>query len=230
MDIDMKAQHLKLMDEEKKYYLLIQKVFGVLAPFYDLVTIPISRVRDKVVVLTSAAKGSRILDVATGTGQQAFAFGQRGYEVVGIDLSEAMLRVAKRKNKYGNVRFEVADATNLTFKNSSFDVSCVSFALHDMPLNVIRKTLREIVRVTRPNGKIVIVDYGLPKNRFGRFLVYRFVRLYEGQYYIKFIRYDLEDLVTTSGTNIEERISALLGAARIITGVKGDHGPQLRKF
>ena len=208
------------MDEEKEYYSLIQRVFGILAPFYDFVTIPISSVRGRVVSLINPITGSQVLDIATGTGQQAFAFGKKDCDVIGIDLSQAMLRVARRKNTFRNVRFEVADATNLIFENDSFDVACVSFALHDMPLNVIRKTLREMVRVTRPNGKIVIIDYGLPKRWIGRFLVYRFVRFWEGQYYVKYIRYNLEELVTKSGIDIKERLPALLGAARIITGVK----------
>lgn len=59
---------------------------------------------------TNARYGAKILDVATGTGKQAFAFAKKGYDVIGIDLSEEMLKVADKKNKYENVRFEVADA------------------------------------------------------------------------------------------------------------------------
>lgn len=95
--------------------------------------------RDRVVSLTNAQEGAKILDVATGTGKQAFAFAEKGYETVGIDLSNAMLNVAKKKSKFKNARFEVADATNLPFEDNSFDVSCVSFALHDMPLSIRKK-------------------------------------------------------------------------------------------
>lgn len=127
------------MVEETEYYSLVKRVFNVLAPFYDFVVLPISRVRDQVVSFTQAKDGPRILDVATGTGKQAFAFAKKGYEIVGIDLAEAMLEVAAKKNKYGSARFEVADATNLPFEENSFDVSCVSFALHDMPLTIREK-------------------------------------------------------------------------------------------
>ena len=61
-------------DEEKQYYLLVEKVFNVLAPFYDLVTKPLAGLRDTVVDFTDAGSVSRILDVATGTGEQALAF------------------------------------------------------------------------------------------------------------------------------------------------------------
>src|SRR4030067_3683959 len=161
------------MDEEKEYYSLIKKVFDLLAPFYDIVTLPFSRVRNKVVNFIDAKNGSKILDVATGTGKQAFAFAKKGHEVIGIDLSEAMLKVAHKKNKYGNVKFEVADATDLRFEDNSFDVSCMSFALHDMPLAIREKGLKEMVRVTKTKGVIVIVDYALPKeNSMSRFLIY----------------------------------------------------------
>src|SRR3990170_8246133 len=165
------------MDEEREYYTLIKKVFDILAPFYDIVTMPFSRIRDKVVNFTDAKNGSKILDMATGTGKQAFAFAKKGYDVIGIDLSEAMLKVANKKNRYGNVKFQVGDATNLLFEDESFDISCMSFALHDMPLTIREKALKEMVRVTKRKGTVVIVDYALPKNKIGRFLIYHFVNL-----------------------------------------------------
>jgi len=151
-----------MIDEEKEYYSLIKKIFALWAPFYDAFVMPISRLRDKVVDFTNARNSSKILDVATGTGKQAFGFAKKGCDVVGIDLSEAMLKVANKKNKYGNVKFEVGDATNLPFEDNGFDVSCVSFGLHDMPLTIREKALKEMARVTKTKGTIVIVDYSLP--------------------------------------------------------------------
>src|SRR3972149_3063131 len=101
----MKNQNRRIMDEKEEYYSLVKKVFKILAPFYNIVTMPISRIRDKVVDYTNAKNGSRILDVGTGTGKQAFAFAKRGYDVTGIDLSEDMLKVAAKKNKYENAEF-----------------------------------------------------------------------------------------------------------------------------
>jgi len=210
----------RIVDEEKEYYSLVKKVFDILAPFYDIVTMPFSRVRDKVVNFTDPRNGSKILDVATGTGKQAFAFAKSGYDVIGIDLSEAMLKVAIKKNRYGNAQFQVADATNLSFDDNNFDVSCVSFALHDMPLSIREKALEEMVRVTATKGMIVIVDYALPKNKIGRFLIYQFVKLYEGKYYSKFIKSDLEALLGRTGIKVEEELPVLLGAGKILKGIK----------
>jgi ubiquinone/menaquinone biosynthesis C-methylase UbiE len=208
------------MAEEKEYYALTKKAFDFLAPFYNTMTVPLVRVRNQVVDLANASKGSTVLDVATGTGQQAFAFAKRGYDVIGVDLTESMLEIARKHNKGGLVKFEVGDATHLGFETNTFDVACVSFALHDMPPNISEKVLREMVRVTKPNGIIVIVDYDLPPNKIGRALIYRFITLYEGGYYKKFIVSNLESLLRKTGANVTEKVSVLLGAGRILKGIK----------
>ncbi len=209
------------MDAEKEYYSLTKRVFGMLAPFYDAITMPISGVREKVVDVANPGKGSKILDVATGTGGQAFAFAKRGYDVVGVDLTDAMLEVAKKNNRYGNLKFEAADATRLKrFKNNSFDVSCVSFALHDMPPAIREKVLKEMVRVTKPKGTVMIVDYALPKNSVWRFLVYHFVAIYERLYYPRFIKSDLGALLGKYGIEIKADIPVIFGAGRILKGMK----------
>jgi demethylmenaquinone methyltransferase/2-methoxy-6-polyprenyl-1,4-benzoquinol methylase len=209
----------KLTDEEKEYYLLVRKAFAVLAPFYDIIAAPFSGVRDRVVNFTNAQKGSKILDVATGTGQQAFAFAKKGYEVVGIDLSEAMLDVAKKKNKFRNAKFEVADATSLPFEGNSFDISSVSFALHDMPLSIREKVLKEMVRVTKSEGTILIVDYDLPKSKVGKFLIYHFIAFIEAEYYKTFIKSDLEALLNKNRIKIVEKDTVMHGAGRILKGI-----------
>lgn len=217
--IEVKIVVEKLTDEEREYYLLVRKAFTTLAPFYDTVAAPFSGVRDRVVNFTDAQKSSRILDVATGTGKQAFAFAKNGYEVVGIDLSEAMLNVAKKKNKFRNAKFEVADATNLPFEDNSFDISTISFALHDMPLSIREKVLKEMVRVTRPKGIIVIADYDLPKSKIGKFLIYHFTSLFEAEYYENFIKSDFEALLNKNRIKIVEKDTVLHGAGRILKGI-----------
>ena len=213
-----------MMDEEKEYYSLVKRAFDRLAPFYDIVTSPISKERDEVVNFVKAGNGSRILDVGAGTGKQAFAFAEKGHDVIGIDLSESMLKAAKKKNKYENAKFEVADATALPFESDSFDVSCASFVLHDMPLTIREKTVKEMVRVAKPQGVIVIIDYALPENRVRSFFIYHLIKLYEGKYYLEFIKSDLEALLGKSGVEIREELSALLGAGRIIKGIRMDNG------
>ena len=214
------------MVEEKEYYALTKKVFDLLAPFYNIMTLPLVHVRNQVVDFAGAGKGSTILDVATGTGQQAFAFAKRGHNVIGVDLTESMLEIARKNNKAGFVKFEIADATHLRFEENSFDVSCISFALHDMPPNIREKVLREMVRVTKPNGIIVIVEYDLPRNKISRTLIYRLISLYEGEYYKQFIASDLDSLLRKTGVEVVERVSVLFGAARILMGTKNKEAIQ----
>jgi demethylmenaquinone methyltransferase/2-methoxy-6-polyprenyl-1,4-benzoquinol methylase len=118
------------------------------------------------------------------------------------------------------VKFEVGDAANLPFENASFDVACISFALHDMLLTIREKTLKEMVRVTRAEGTIVIIDYSLPENKIGRSLIYRLVKLYEGKFYVEFIHSDLRGLLSKSGIKVTEERSVLIGAARILKGAR----------
>jgi len=206
------------LDEE--YYHYTKKCFKRWAPIYNFTDLFISKVRSKVVDFINVKNSSKILDIATGTGKQAFAFAKKGYNVIGIDLSEDMLKIADKKNKYGNLRFEVADAAELPFKAEYFDVTCISFALHDMPLLIRKKVITEMVRVTKARGTIVVVDYALPKNKISRWLVYHFVRLYESKYYSDFVKSDIQALLIESGVKPEGNLSMMFGAGRIFKGTK----------
>lgn len=204
---------------DKNYYSYIKNFFDKWAPIYDFIDLFISGVRGKVVNFTDPGSGSRVLDVCTGTGKQAFAFAKKGYDVIGIDLSESMLKVARKNNTYTNLKFEISDAINIPFANDYFDVSCISFALHDMPLDVREKVLREMARVTKQNGVITIVDYSLPGNKIERFLIYGFVKLYESKYYPEFVKTDIKLLLKGTGIEIEKELSVLLKAGKILKGI-----------
>jgi len=212
------------MNEEKEYYALTKKAFDFLAPFYNIMTLPPAQVRNQVVDIATVGKCSKVLDVATGTGQQAFAFAKSGHDVTGVDLTESMLAIARRHNKNGSVKFEIGDATQLRFEENTFNISSVSFALHDMPVNIRKKVLREMVRVTKPDGVIIIVDYDLPHNKISRVLIYRLITLYESEYYKQFIDSDLDSLLHKTGIRVIERVSVLLGAVRILKGMRNTVG------
>jgi len=194
--------------------------FVRLAPFYDFVTLPIRGLRHRVVELAAPPPGARILDVATGTGAQAFAFAAAGAgEVVGVDLSPAMLAIARRRNRFGSVSFLEADAAALPCPDASFDLACISFGLHEMPADTRRAAVREMARVTRPSGSIVVVDYVLPRNALAAALVDRLVGLYEGEHYAGFVRSDLREMLEAGGVVVTAEHLAVLGAVRIMIGV-----------
>lgn len=197
------------MTEEQEYYLKVRRGFAIFAPFYDLVTSPFWRVREKAVDFTGAPNGSRILDLATGTGQQAFAFARRGFEVTGVDFCGPMLKIAEKNNKYKNARFRLADAADLGFNDKSFDVVCIFDALHHMPKGIRARVLKEAVRVLRPEGTVVIIDYALPEAGLSRFLAYRIIKLYESKYFPGFIKQDFSASLLEAGIKIKEELPVL---------------------
>jgi ubiquinone/menaquinone biosynthesis C-methylase UbiE len=205
------------MDDEYQAY--IKTWFAQLAPYYGIFDALVKGVRADVVDVANAPQYSQILDVATGTGAQAFAFAQRGYAVIGIDLSEGMLGVAKRHNAYDNVTFEVADAAQMPFEDNQFDVSCICFALHDMPALMRERVLREMVRVSKSNGTIIIVDYAVPATNAWHSLLLRLARWGETAYFPEFVASDFRALLKKVGIRIEREVTVLMGLGRITGGI-----------
>jgi len=197
---------------DKDYYQYIRGWFGRWAWFYNFIALPLTGIRNKVADMIDSKAKLKILDVCTGTGTQAFAFAKRGYEVMGIDLSEEMLRVANKKSKYENMRFVVADAAKMPFENDYFDCACISFGLHDMPHEVRHQVLDEMKRVSR---KIIVVDYHIPKSRLHRWLHVSFASLYESKYYRDFAKRDLEELLREHGFRAVKEAYGLVDFVRI---------------
>jgi demethylmenaquinone methyltransferase/2-methoxy-6-polyprenyl-1,4-benzoquinol methylase len=202
------------------YYPYIKGFFKKFAGIYDIVASPLAGVRKKVVNMAGAADGAEILDIATGTGRQAFAFAKKGYRVTGIDLSEDMLKIAKRNNKYPNLKLEIADAASLPFADGRFDITSVSFALHDMPSHIRDKVVEEMARVTKAGGMVMAVDYALPENKLMKWAAYNFIKSYESKYYPEFIKNNFPALLQKHGIKIEDERGVLIGAGRIIKGIK----------
>lgn len=197
----MTAAQLARTDEERRYYALEEKAWRILAPLYDTLVRPLRGMRARVARLAEIRPAMRVLDVATGTGEQALAFADAGAEVTGVDLSAAMLRIARRKasGRTATITFREADARALPFADGAFDRAGISFGLHEMPPSVRRAAVRELARVTTPGGLVVIVDYALPAGRVARWFVYHGVKLYERDSYAEFVRADLFALIDEAG-------------------------------
>ena len=110
----------------------------------------------------------RILDVATGTGDLALAMARRmrGVQVLGVDLSENMLAEARRKATAcgldERVVLSLGDAERLEVADASVDVVTVAFGVRNF--GDLGAGLREIVRVLKPGGKVVILEFSTPRN------------------------------------------------------------------
>jgi demethylmenaquinone methyltransferase/2-methoxy-6-polyprenyl-1,4-benzoquinol methylase len=123
-------------------------------------------------------RGQRILDLAAGTGASSVALARRGAEVVAADFSRGMIAEGQRRYGAGardggipNLSFVQADATDLPFEDEAFDTVTMSFGLRNV--NDPKKALRELLRVTRPSGRLVVCEFSHPPAKAFRGL-YRF--------------------------------------------------------
>ena len=122
--------------------------------------------RRKAVKKLKEINPTRILDIATGTGDFAIqSLTLKPTEVVGIDISAGMLEVGKTKMKAKGVdhivRMELGDSENLSFDDAYFDAVTVAFGVRNF--EHLEKGLAEMLRVTRSGGRIVILEFSKPK-------------------------------------------------------------------
>jgi demethylmenaquinone methyltransferase/2-methoxy-6-polyprenyl-1,4-benzoquinol methylase len=147
-------------------------MFDRVAARYDLLNSLMSaglhhRWRERAADITAPAPGDSILDVCCGTGDLTFELAGRvapDGHVVGCDFSEPMLDLAREKAKAraaGSVRFEWADALNLPYDADRFDIATAGFGVRNFA--DLDRGLRELTRVLRPGGKLVVLEFTKPR-------------------------------------------------------------------
>lgn len=108
------------------------------------------------------------LDLATGTGDLAITLSKHNHvkKVLGMDLSKGMVSIGETKVKDKGldniINFQIGDACNIPLEDNSFDVVTISFGIRNFPDP--KKSLREILRVLKPGGRLLILEFGMPKN------------------------------------------------------------------
>lgn len=173
---------MKPYNQEQTKKEQVEEMFDNIAPTYDrlnhIMSLNIDRIwRRRVMRIIRRAKPQRIMDVATGTGDLAIAMARKVNEahILGVDLSEEMLSEARKKIKRleleKRITLEKGDAENLTMVASeSVDAATVAFGVRNF--ENIERGLSEIYRTLRPGGKLVVLEFSMPKNRLVRW-VYR---------------------------------------------------------
>jgi demethylmenaquinone methyltransferase / 2-methoxy-6-polyprenyl-1,4-benzoquinol methylase len=141
----------------------VRAMFDRIAGVYDLMNSVMTaglhhRWRERAADLARVGPGTRALDVATGTGDLAIALARRGGEVVGSDFSEGMLERARLKSPA--VRWEQANAMALPYPDDAFDAATVGFGARNF--SDLGRGLREMVRVVRPGGRVVVLEITTP--------------------------------------------------------------------
>ena len=171
---------MKPYNEEQSKKEQVEQMFDNIAPTYDklnhIMSLNIDRVwRRRVMRIVLRARAHKIMDVATGTGDLAIAMAKRvdRTQILGVDLSEEMLAVARRKvEKQGlqeRIMLEKGDAENLDMVASeSIDAATVAFGVRNF--ENIERGLSEIYRTLKPGGKLVVLEFSMPKNRLVRWV------------------------------------------------------------
>jgi demethylmenaquinone methyltransferase/2-methoxy-6-polyprenyl-1,4-benzoquinol methylase len=139
-------------------------MFDRIAGVYDLMNSVMTaglhhRWRRRAVDLAEVGPGSKVLDVATGTGDLAIEAASRGAEVIGSDFSEGMLERARVKAPA--ITFEQGDALALPYDDNAFDAATVGFGARNFA--DLEQGLREMTRVVRPGGKVVVLEITTPQ-------------------------------------------------------------------
>ncbi len=148
-------------------------MFASIAKRYDRANTVLSagvhhRWRRQAVRWSEAGEGDSVLDCATGTGDLAIAFKKavgRG-RVVGTDFVPEMLEVARQKSH--DVTFDIADVTALPFDGGTFDISSIAFGIRNV--HDPARGVSEMARVVRSGGRVMVLEFGQPRNRAFRFL------------------------------------------------------------
>jgi len=153
-------------------------MFDRVAPGYDLMNTVLSfgvhhRWRRRAADLCELPPGARLLDLATGTGDLAAEFLRRGARVTGLDFSEKMLRIA-RKKLGAQAHWVLGDALRLPFRTGEFDAVTMGFSCRNV--ESLDTLFGEMARVARPGGVIMALDFSLPRGP----LLRAFYRLYLG--------------------------------------------------
>ena len=149
----------------------VAAMFDAIARRYDLTNDVISLGQDRrwrraTVAAVDARPGEVVLDLAAGTGTSSEPFDAAGVRVVPCDFSVGMLAVGKARRP--DLAFTAGDAMRLPFADAVFDAVTISFGLR----NVVDTSaaLAEMLRVTRPGGRLVVTEFSTPTDRLFRTL------------------------------------------------------------
>ncbi len=154
----------------------VETIFHKVAPRYDLVndvlSLGIHRIWKKHLVdIPKVFDSVQILDCATGTGDLIFLWQERlkkkglqNFKVVGCDPNSSMLDLARKKGGGTEIDFIQCPAESLPFEDHSFDIVSISFGLRNV--SEPSTGLSEFGRVLKPGGKLLILEFGQPKNPF----------------------------------------------------------------
>jgi ubiquinone/menaquinone biosynthesis methyltransferase len=156
--------------ESKRRY--VRKLFATIADRYDFITVVLSYGQDRrwkrrLIREAQLELGDRVIDLACGTGDIALQAAARGAHVVGLDITQRMVEIARAKAKRARHEglwpiptFLVGDMTALPFPDASAHVVTTGYGLRNVP--VLEEAVDEVARVLKPGGRLVALDFNRP--------------------------------------------------------------------
>ncbi len=190
-----------------------RKAYFLTAKLYDIFVEPFNAgLRHIGFSLCPPAKNRRVLEIGCGTGTNLRMYREAGARVFGVELSEFMLKIARRKLGPG-AYLPLADARALPYPNCFFNVGLAMLTLHEMPPQTRSAALDEMIRTLKPDGCLVLTDFCRSPLAFPKGWLYRAVNfIFEiaGGYrhfknYRHFMKHGaLRTLVQTKNLQIEE--------------------------
>lgn len=165
--------NLKIADylgtpEKKKHY--NEQHFTDAASRYDWATRAMSLGRDgawkrALVAALPPLEAPVCVDLACGTGDVSFLLAERYPQagIIGLDLTESMLEIARRRNRFGSVRFECRDMCSTGLTGGNVDIITGSYALRNAP--DFSQALEEMHRILRPGGVLALLDFAKPAGK-----------------------------------------------------------------
>jgi demethylmenaquinone methyltransferase/2-methoxy-6-polyprenyl-1,4-benzoquinol methylase len=163
----------------------VKDLFAAIARRYDFVNDLQSfglhrHWKNRLVALARVRPGHRALDVCCGTGDITQRLALAGARATGLDFSAPMLDVARQRALQPASReqpdFVQGDAANLPFPDATFDVVTVGYGLRN--LSSWETGLTELLRVARPGGRVLVLDFGKPDNALWRTLYFTYLRVF----------------------------------------------------
>jgi len=163
----------------------VSALFATVARRYDLIndvqSFGLHRIwKRRLLNLARAHPGERALDLCCGTGDIALALAKQGAEVVGLDFSEPMLQVAleklKKQSPKAKVEFIRGDAQQIPFPENTFDVLTIGYGLRN--LADLEAGLRDMLRVTKPGGRLLVLEFGKPDNSIWRTIYFGYLKFF----------------------------------------------------
>lgn len=166
----------------------IQKIFAEVPETYErinhILTLGFDILwRRKIAKMASRQKGSRWLDVCTGTGETANDLRRhagRKVQVYAVDFSLPMLKEALNKPYGKQIRFVLGDVIRLPFTDNSFDLITLSFATRNINTSraALEQSFREFHRILKPGGWFINLETSQPQSRFIRRLFHLYVKIF----------------------------------------------------